>query len=207
MTLFITVTGCNSKTYEKRQYVLDVTRRYPPSQTKIADTIVINRFTINPVFSDKPFIYKLSEFEYESDYYNEFYIPPSVMITEKVRNWFTESDLFQRVFESSSYGVTPDYILEGNINSLYWDLRDTKLPIAVMEIRFFLSKNHFTEEPDLIFSKNYKYSFIFENGIYVDLIKASDSCLFEILTKVEKDLKEILLTKSPDMPKEEIADY
>lgn len=193
ITLFITAVGCNSKTYEKRQYIMDATRAYPSAEKRIADTIVVNRFTINPVFSGKPFVYQISDFEYESDYYNEFFIPPSVMITERVSKWLSESGLFQRVSESSGYGVTPNYILEGNINSLYCDFRDPSLPIAVMEIRFFVSKNNSANEPVLVFSKNYKFSFTFENGVYVNLIKAFDGCLTEILTKMEKDLTEQLL--------------
>lgn len=192
MITFITVSGCNSKTFEKRQYIMNAIRTYPPAESKIADTIVVNRFTINPVFSGKPFVYQISEFEYESDYYNEFFTPPAVMITETVRNWLSESELFQRVSESAGYAVTPDYILDGNINSVYCDFRDKSSPIAVMEIRFFLSKNKSLDEPDIVFSKNYKFSFTFENGVYVNLIKAFDSCLFEILNRMEKDVKETI---------------
>ncbi|MBN2588370.1 MAG: hypothetical protein JXA96_00790 [Sedimentisphaerales bacterium] len=195
IAFFIAAAGCNSKTYEKKQYVLDTKRTYPSAETKIADTIIINRFTINPVFSSKQFTYQISDFEYESDYYNEFFIPPAVMITDKVNNWLTESGLFQRVSELTGYAATPDYILEGNVNSLYCDFRDPSLPIAVMEIHFFVSENKSMKEPVIVFSKNYKYSFTFEKGVYVNLIKAFDSCLFEILTKMEKDLTESITSK------------
>ncbi len=191
ITFIITTTGCNNKTYEKRQYILDATRAYPSAEKNIAETIVVNRFTINPVFSGKPFVYQISDFEYESDYYNEFFTPPAIMITERVNNWLSESGLFKRVLESAGYAVTPDYVLEGNINSLFCDFRDPSLPIAVMEIRFFLSENKSQNEPVLVFSKNYKYSFTFEKGVYVNLIKAFDSCLTEILIKLEKDLTNI----------------
>jgi len=190
LILIVSAAGCNSKTYEKRQYILTTIRTYPSAEEKIADTIFVNRFTINPIFSAKQFTYQVSDFEFESDYYNEFYTPPAIMITENVRNWLSESELFQRVSESTGYAASPDYILEGNIISLYCDFRDKSLPMAVMDIRFFLSDNKSSKEPVVILSKNYKYSFTFENGVYVNLIRAFDSCLFEILTKLEKDMKE-----------------
>lgn len=193
LVLFITAAGCHSKSYEKRQYVLDAKRTYPSVEKTIADTIFVNRFTINPVFGGKPFVYQISDFEYESDYYNEFFTLPAVIITERVSKWLSESGLFKRVSESTAYAVTPDYVMEGNINSLYCDFRDPSLPIAVMEIHFFLSENKSQNEPVIVFSKNYKFSFNFKNGVYVNLIKAFDSCLTEILTKMEKDLTEQLL--------------
>ena len=191
IVIFISAAGCNQKSYQKMQYILEAKRAYPPEEKRIADSLFVNRFTINPEFDSKQFVYQISNFEYEADYYNEFYIPPAIMITQKVSNWLSESGLFQRVSESIGYSSTPDYILEGNIVSLYCDFRDPTLPMAVMEIRFFLSKNKSMEDPVLVFSKDYKFSFTFENGEYVNLIKAYDSCLTEILTKMEKDLSGI----------------
>ena len=48
-------------------------------------------------------------------------------------------------------------------------------------------------DPVLVFSKDYKFSFTFENGEYVNLIKAFDGCLSEILIKLEKDINDKLL--------------
>ena len=197
--LFISAAGCKSKSYEKKQYILDAKRIYPPAQNKIAETLVVSRFTINPVFNSKRFIYQVGDFEYESDFYNEFFIPPAVMITEKVSNWLIESGLFEKVTESTGYAVAPDYIMEGNIYSLYCDFRDKSLPMAVMEIHFFLSKNESMKEPVVVFSKNYKFSFTFEKGVYVNLIKAFDSCLFEILARMEKDLTIQLSESTPEL--------
>jgi len=188
----IIVPGCGQKSYEKQQYILDAQRASQASDAKNPDSIIeVRGFTIDPAFSTKKLTYRTGDFEYETDFYNEFLISPAAMITGKVRNWLSESGLFQRVLDPASY-IDPYYVMEGNIVALYGDFRDKSSPKAVMEIRIFLLKTKAGAEPLIVFGKTYKSNVALESAGPESLIMAFDHCLTEILTTLEKDLKDKL---------------
>jgi len=185
--LSMIVPGCSQKFYEKQRYILDVQRASPASDIKNANIMEVRRFMIDRAFSAKGLTYRTGEYEYESDFYNEFLVSPSVMITEKVRNWLSASGLFRMVTNPGSY-VESTHVIEGNIVALYGDYRDKTSPAAVMEIRIFLLKAKATEEPVIVFGKTYKSSVMLESEGAEGLIEGFDECLENILKSLESDL-------------------
>jgi cholesterol transport system auxiliary component len=181
------VPGCGQKFYEKQRYILDVQRASPASDIKNTNIIEVRRFTIDHAFSAKGLTYRTGEFEYESDFYNEFLVSPAVMITEKVRNWLSVSGLFRMVTDPGSY-VESNHVMEGNIVAIYGDYRDKLSPAAVMEIRVFLLKAKAQEEPIIVFGKTYKSMVKLEFEGPEGLIAGFDECLENILTSLESDL-------------------
>lgn len=192
ITSAIIITGCGQKSYEKQQFMLDAQRTTPAVTDNSANIIEIRRFTCNSAFSSKGLVYRIGEFEYESDFYNEFLISPAAMITEKARNWLSVSGLSRRVLDPTSY-VDPTHVIEGNVTALYGDLRAKSSPTAVMELRVFLLETKTGKEPVIVFGKTYKSSVGLESEGPGGLVSALDRCLVEILTDVEEDLAEILL--------------
>jgi len=184
--------GCGAKSYEKQHYLLDAKRAPSTAAGDQKNIVEVRRFTVDPAFSTKGLTYRKGEFEYESDFYNEFLIAPGAMVTEKVRNWLSASGLSRRVLDPGSY-VDPTYVLEGNVIALYGDFRVKSFPKAVMEIRIFLLDVKTAADPSIVFGKTYKSSMTLESEGSGDLVKALDSCLVEILTDLEKDLAERLL--------------
>lgn len=192
MTSAIILAGCGQKSYQKQHYILDARRASSVAASDSANIIEIRRFTSNSAFSGKSLIYRSGEFEYESDFYNEFLISPAAMITEKARNWLSASGLSRRVLDPTSY-VDPTHVIEGNVTALYGDLRAKSSPTAVMELRVFLLETKTGKEPVIVFGKTYKSSVGLESEGPGGLVSALDRCLVEILTDVEEDLAEILL--------------
>ena len=133
----LVLSGCGPKPYNKRYYVLDVKRKAEAARSSNEVILVVRRFTIDSAFDSKGLVYRKGEFEYESDFYNEFLISPSAMVTEKTRTWLSQSGLFARVLDKGSY-VGSTHTLEGNITALYGDLRSKSSPREVMELRVFL---------------------------------------------------------------------
>lgn len=172
----------------QKNFVLEVSRNRP--QQKISKKVVLHveSFNISANFSKRSFVYRKSQSEYETDFYNRFLINPEDMITEKTRTWLLESGLFKLVLEPGSYLVA-SHILEGNIISLYGDLRDKSSPKAIMEIRFFLVE---LSNKSVVFEKTYKATFKSNNRTAESLVEAFDNCLTNILIDLEKDLKEHL---------------
>jgi hypothetical protein len=183
--------GCGQKSYEKQHYILDTRRASSVAASDSANFVEIRRFTSNSAFSAKGLTYRVGEFEYKSDFYNEFLISPTAMITEKARNWLSTSGLFQRVLDPGSQG-DPTHVIEGNVIALYGDFRTKSAPKAVMEIRIFLLETKSETESGIVFGKTYTSSVGLESKAPEGLVSAFDRCLVEILTDLEEDLVEKL---------------
>ena len=188
----IILSGCGQKSYQKQHYILDARRASSVAASDSGNVLEIRRFTSNAAFSGKNLIYRAGEFEYESDFYNEFLISPAAMITEKARNWLSTSGLFQEVLDPGSH-VDATHVIEGNVIALYGDLRTRSQPTAVMEIRVFLLEIGPGRDPVIVFGKTYKSSVVLESESPGGLVSALDRCLVEILTNLEEDLAERLL--------------
>ncbi len=193
ITSALIIAGCGGpKSYEKQHYILDTQRARSPIAEDRSSIVEVRRFTVASAFSSKSLIYRTGEFKYESDFYNEFLVSPSAMITEKTRNWLSESGLFRRVLASGS-DVDPSHVIQGDIVALYGDFRVKSAPKAVMETRIFLSETKTPSESGIVFGKTYKSVIDLESKDPGALVGAFDRCLVEILTGLEHDLAERLL--------------
>ena len=187
------LSGCGSRqAYNKKYYIFNAIRQEESFKAKEDGILEVRHFTIDSAFNGKGLVYRTGEFEYETDFYNEFLVSPSAMITEKARTWLSESGLFKRVLDPGSQ-IDPTHIIEGNITELYGDFRDKSSPMAAMKIRVFLLEIISGIEPVIVIGKTYKSSIALESRSAEDLVGAFDRCLAEILAKVERDLAEKLL--------------
>jgi cholesterol transport system auxiliary component len=191
MACAMVIAGCGPKSFEKQHYILDAQRASVLVAGNSTNIVEVRRFTIASAFSAKGLIYRVGDFEYESDFYNEFLISPNAMITEKAHNWLSTSGLFQRVLDPGSR-VDPTHVIEGNVIALYGDLRAKSSPKAVMEISIFLLDTKTEPDSRIVFGKTYKSSVALESEGPQYLVSALDRCLIEILTKLEHDLRENL---------------
>ena len=151
--------GCPNvnKPYPERTFFLfELT---PPTQnvTQIKGTSLdVNRFTISPRSQGREFIYRTTDLEYKSDFYNQFFRPPDNIITEAVREWINQSGLFEDVLTPASQAL-PEYVIEGNVIELYGDYRDESAAKAVMQIQLFLLRtSQHGSGPDILMSKTYE---------------------------------------------------
>ena len=184
------LTGCGRMSYSKRTYILDAARQQEPGQAESHATLDVRRFTIDSVFANKGFVYRRSEHQYESDFYNQFLISPAVIVSETTRHWLCRSGICERVLVPGSR-LESTHTLEANITALYADVRDKSSPSAVMELRAFLIANDHTDESVLL-GETYRASCPLKSNTPDDFVEALDKCLAEILTSLEKDLKKEL---------------
>ena len=187
----IIVAGCGPKSYEKQYFILDTQRPSSAVAGNNANIVEVRRFTVASAFNSKSLIYRVGEFEYESDFYNEFLVSPTAMITEKTSNWLAGSGVARRVLDPGS-NVDPTHIIEGNVIALYGDFRNKSAPKAVMEIRIFLLDTKAETESGIVFGNTYTSSVGLESKTPEGLVSAFDRCLVEILTNLEEDLAESL---------------
>jgi len=185
---FLPGCGLNKTAFNQRNFILETSRNRP--RQKISKDVILDvqSFSVNTTFSTKNLVYRKGESEYETDFYNQFLIRPEDMITEKTRNWLSESGLFKWVLEPGGY-TDATHMLEGNIIALYADFRDESSPKATMKIRFFLVK---LSGKSIVFGKTYEAVSEVGDRTAESLIEAHENCLANILSDLEKDLQELL---------------
>jgi cholesterol transport system auxiliary component len=191
--LFSVLIGCVNleKSYpEKRYFILDASRNEDISSPDTGKTLTVRRFRVSAKYEGKGLVYRLKELSYESDFYNEFFIPPVSMFTEEIRKRLAGAGLFKHVVDPSSL-LDSTYILEGAVTALYGDYRVNTAPKAVMEIQFFLLQET-DSNPKIIFQSQYHKEEPLNGNTPDALVKSWNEALNQILTEFETDLKENL---------------
>ena len=186
------LTGCfnfNRAYPEKHYFALSVSRSKKLSLPKSNALLKIQRFGISPQFEGKGFVYFKGNLNYESDYYNEFFISPDLMVTEEVEKWLAESGLFKYVMGSSS-PVEPTFKLAGAVNALYGDYSDIETPKAVLEMQFFLVRN-LSSGPVIVFGKTYHEDILLKGHSPDALATGWNLALEHILTEFEADISSL----------------
>ncbi len=85
LLLFIAlIIGCGgiNKSYPERTYYLfEVSEPSNPLTPVQGTTVEVKRFSISPGNEGKEFVYRTTDIQYLSDFYNQFFRPPSVILT------------------------------------------------------------------------------------------------------------------------------
>ena len=137
---------------EKRYFVIQVAEPKRPGADN-GQILSVANLNISPRFSDRSFVYRTSETEYETDFYNQFLSAPAILITEETRKALAASP-FKFVVGPAS-PLTPNFVLEGSINALYGDFRNPSAPSAVLEVEFFLHSEN-PARPGVVLQKIYR---------------------------------------------------
>jgi len=171
---------------DKYYFVLDVCRSEGIVKNPSEAILKIQKLYISPRYEGKSFVYRKGEVNYESDFYNEFFISANDLITEQVCQWFAKSGLFRNVMDVHCL-LEPDYILEGKITDLYGDYRKKKAPKAVLEIGFVLFHD-VSAHSEMVFQKRYRQEVLLKEISPETLARGWSYALRKILKEFEKDL-------------------
>jgi cholesterol transport system auxiliary component len=157
--LFVaTASGCVDlkKTYpEKRSFVLDVGVPSQEVPSKGAIVLKINKFRVSPLFAGRAMVYRVADLQYESDFYDEWFVAPATLVTQQVQQWIARSSGFDMVMLGMNH-VEPTHLLEGTVTEFYGDFRaaptavfgiDLHLVDALHERQAFLRRTYHREVP------------------------------------------------------------
>ena len=148
----------------------------------------VQNLYISPRYADRNFIYRTSETEYETDFYNQFLSEPATMISEEVRQALAATRLFKIVLGPSN-SQPANYLLEGSVNVLYGDFRNLRAPAAVMEIEFLLHNENPTQN-EIVMQKRYRRSVPLSERTPEALVKGWNQALTEIISMFVSDLNQ-----------------
>lgn len=100
--------------------------------------LMIKELSIASEFDSHSFVYRMDQYKYTTDFYNEFVAYPAGLITEKISEKLYHSEYFSPFSTHRQQDVS--FRLFGKITALYGDMQNRKSPEAVMGIRFILEK-------------------------------------------------------------------
>ena len=191
VTVILEVGGCirlAKGSPEKHYYALDVARPTAESPVLRKEAILkIRKLRISPRFEGTEIVYRTSEARYRSDFYNEWFIAPSAMVTQQLQSWLTNARLFQHVVDTSS-SLEAGYLLEGAVNALYADLRLNGSPKAVLTMQIVLIRDRPAHE-EIVFRREYQEVTDLADSSPDELVKGWNHGLRHSLTQLEEDLR------------------
>lgn len=188
------IMGCNpagGPAGERRYFLLEVQREGQTFKPQEDVVLMVRPFSLAPGYHARELTYRIGEFQYESDYYNQFVTDVGQQVAEQTRGWLSQSEYFVHIVPPGST-MNATHILEGNITRLYGDFRDKADPKAFMSLELFLVdiKNRKTK---MVFSKSYNATADIPEAMVENVIGAYNVCLKQILSTLEADLKNIKL--------------
>jgi cholesterol transport system auxiliary component len=131
-----TAAGCLDlkKSYpEKRSFVLDVGAPQQQGPSNGAIVLKIHKFRVSPLFAGRAMVYRIADLQYESDFYDEWFVAPATLVTQQMYNWLSQSGGFHLVGLGMNH-VEPTHLLEGTITDFYGDFRGAPRAVFGLEL-------------------------------------------------------------------------
>ena len=187
-------TGCLDlkKSYpEKRSFVLDVGA--PPQETPANGAIVlkINKLRVSPLFAGRAMVYRVADLQYESDFYDEWFVAPGTLVTQQVHQWLSRSAGFETVVVGTNH-VEPTHLLEGTVTEFYGDFRAAPRAVLGLELHL-LDAIHERQ----FFRRTYHQDVPLSGRSSDALARGLTEALRAVLVDVAKDIAAVELVRTP----------
>ncbi len=171
---------------EKRFYTLEAARTAQARSGAEGSVLRVRRFACSRLFEGSELVARTADSEYESDFYNVFFVPPAAQVTEQAQRWLGASKLFGSVVGTGS-SLAETHILEGNVIALYADRRAPQPARAVIEVQFLLLAVS-SDPAAVLHQKSYRQEIALAKDDAEGLVRGWSGGLSKILAALEEDL-------------------
>jgi cholesterol transport system auxiliary component len=171
---------------ERRSFVLDV--GVPQQEGPASGHVVvkISKFRVSPLFAGRAMVYRIADLQYESDFYDEWFVAPATLVTQQVHTWLSRSGGIQLVGFGMNH-VEPTHLLEGTVTEFYGDFRATPRAVFGLELHLLDAMHH--DQP--LFRRTYHHEVPLSDRSSEALARGLTEALRLILTDMGKDLASI----------------
>ncbi|MCC5816614.1 MAG: hypothetical protein JJT78_17825 [Leptospira sp.] len=172
---------------EKKSYLIEVPQ---PNKNigKISDvSFKLRKVSVSNKFEGKGFVYRKSDSNFESDFYNEFLVSPQSNIGEEIIRYLDSKELFHAVSGMNSR-IEATHYFEADVVSLYGDYRDKKNSMAIISIQFRIFDDQMGDYK-LINRRSYTKKVKVNPDVPDSLVSGWNQGLFSILESFSQDLK------------------
>ena len=176
---------------EKQYYALEVAREGQTIILLPGTVLDIRRFRAAPPLG-RELVYRQSDARYESDFYNQWFMVPEVMLTQQMTRWLAAAGLFQHVMDTSG-SLSPTHILEGTVTAMYGDHRANPAK-AVLGLQFVLVHDA-AASMNVIWHKEYREEVEVREQSPEALVSGWNEALRNILRALEADMRQALQSK------------
>jgi uncharacterized lipoprotein YmbA len=191
------VMGCNpggGPAGERRYFLLEVQREGQTFKPQKDVVLMVRPFSLAPGYHAKELTYRTGDFQYESDYYNQFITDVGQQVAEQTRTWLSQSGYFTHIVPPGST-MNATHVLEGNITRLYGDFRDKSNAQAIVGITFYLV-DITKRQPRIILNESFEEKTPIAEATAESLLAAYQKCWRQILVNIEEQLAQAPWTNS-----------
>jgi cholesterol transport system auxiliary component len=181
--------GCSSlssKYPDRAFFVLNVERDGEAAATPHEISLHIREVAVSPLYNHRGFTYRDTQFEFETDYYNAFFIAPGSMITQELREWMRKAGLFKNIADPYNR-LESDWTLGAQVSALYGDFSNRDDPRAVLGLHAVVLGDN-EGRPLMIFEKTYEKSVPIAERSATALVAGWTQALSELFQEIENDL-------------------
>jgi cholesterol transport system auxiliary component len=157
----------------------------PAAAASKPSTLRIGTFNVAAPYRDRTFTYRTGDVKFESDFYNEFFVPPGPMIAQATARALASAKAFGRVVPAGTAPEDGDFVLEGFVADLYADTRE-KPAAAVVGINFYLTRTTFPSA--VVWWREYRERVPLAASTPEGLAQAWNEALGRVLAALARDL-------------------
>lgn len=179
----------------KHTYLLEAARAPSLDAPAHPGTLFVAAFRVAEPFAGKGMVYRFDEYRYESDFYNEFFVAPRDIVTQRVLQWLQNARLFDSVRPAASGGGRGAVELDGLVTEMYGDLRDPQQARAVLAIQFYVTRDTTAAPDEVLFARGLSQSVPIADASAGSLAAGLSQALQAILVELEKQLRAAPLVK------------
>ncbi len=122
---------------EKQIFVLRVPREAPRDPIARPRLLLMRDVDAAPGVEARGLVTRLDESRQQTDFWNEFALPPARLVDEQLRRWLDASGAVSAVLDGGSRARS-DVVLEPTLTALYADATDPRHPAAQVTLAVLL---------------------------------------------------------------------
>ena len=169
----------------KRTFLLEPA---PPPMASVQKLVSVRVGLVNVAapYRGKAFVYRQGDMKFDADYYNEFFVAPTAMLSEATSQALATANVFRRVIPPGATDAG-DFVLDGFASELYGDLREPGRPVAAVAITYYLLPA-VSIVPNVVWSREYVQRVPVAEATPDGFARAWNTALAAILADLARDL-------------------